>query len=207
VNNIALFVRVSRKDQSYDRQVSELTEFARSRSCQVIKIIEEKISGSKTKLQQRPGIQELFQLVGEQKISKVIVSEVSRLGRRTRDILEIIDFLHAHGVSLVVYNYNLETLDSKGKVNSMAQFLITLLGDIGRMETETLSERTKSGMAEAKRKGKQIGRPSKAMEKQELLGKYPMVAKDLKNGESMRKIAAFRKVSLDTVQRVKKALN
>lgn len=204
--NAVLFVRVSRKDQSYQRQVSELNEFAQSQNYQVVQVIEEKISGSKTQLEKRPGIQQLFDLVASGQVNKVLISEVSRLGRRTKDLLEVIDFLHQHKVSLVVYNYRLETLDHRGKVNSMAQFLITLLGDIGRMETETLSERTLSGLEEAKRKGKKLGRPTGSQSAEELLKAYAGVAKDLKTGLSIRKTAAFRNVSVDTVQRVKKAL-
>jgi len=204
---VVLFVRVSRKDQSYQRQVSELTEYTRSQNWEVVKIIEEKTSGSKTKLENRTGFKQLFELVATGQVNKVAISEVTRLGRRTRDLLEVIDFLHQHGVSLVVYNYRLETLDNRGKVNSMAQFLITLLGDIGRMETETLSERTLSGLEEARRKGKKLGRPAGSqMEDQDLLQEYAGVVKDLRSGLSIRKTAAFRKVSVDTVQRVKKAM-
>ncbi len=79
-------------------------------------------------------------------MQKVLISEVTRLGRRTHDLLDVIELLHEHKVSLVVYNYKLETLDKRGRVNSMAQFLVTLLADIGRREAETLSERTRPGI-------------------------------------------------------------
>jgi DNA invertase Pin-like site-specific DNA recombinase len=132
---------------------------------------------------------------------------VSRLGRRTHDLLDVIELLHEHKVSLVVYNYKLETLDKRGKVNSMAQFLITLLADIGRMEAETLSERTKSGLEEARRKGTKLGRPpGRAKTTQEYLKQYPGVVKDLKAGLSIRQVVANRKIADKTVQRVKKAL-
>ena len=62
---------------------------------------------------------------------------------------------------LVVYNYKLETLDKCGLVNPIAQFLVTLLADIGRMEAETLSEHTRSGLEEARTKGKKLGRPQR----------------------------------------------
>lgn len=205
---VALLVRVSSNEQSYDRQVSELTEYAKSHNWEIVSIIEEKISGSKTKLADRPSIKQLFKLVESHKVQKVLISEVTRLGRRTKDLLEVIEFLHEHKVSLVVYNYRMETLDHRGRVNSMTQFMITILADIGRMETETLSERTKSGLDEARRKGKQLGRPKgSSLSGQQLLQQYPGIVKDLKEGMSIRRTAAFRKVSVDTVQRVKKALN
>jgi DNA invertase Pin-like site-specific DNA recombinase len=205
--SVALFVRVSSKDQSHDRQVSELTEYSTSQGWKVAAIIEEKISGRKTPLEKRQSLKDLFKLIEAEAIQKVIISEVTRLGRRTKDILEVIEQLHQHKVSLVVYNYRLETLDHKGRVNSLAQFLITILGDVGRMETETLSERTKSGLEEAKRKGKRLGRPEGLIkESSDYLKEYPGVVKDLKAGLSIRQIVATRQVADKTVQKVKKAM-
>ncbi len=204
---VVLFVRVSNKSQSYDRQVSELTEYATAQGWQVEAIIEEKASGSKVPLHKRQGIKDLFLLVEQKRVQKVLISEVTRLGRRTHDLLDVIELLHEHKVSLVVYNYKLETLDKRGRVNSMAQFLVTLLADIGRMEAETLSERTKSGLEEAKRKGKKLGRPrGRSKTTQEYLQQYPGVVKDLKAGLSIRQVAAHRKLADKTVQQVKKAL-
>jgi DNA invertase Pin-like site-specific DNA recombinase len=204
---VVLFVRVSGKGQSYDRQVSELTEYAAAQGWEVGAIIEEKASGSKVPLHKRQGIKDLFSLVEAKLVHKVLISEVTRLGRRTHDLLDVIELMHEHKVSLVVYNYKLETLDKRGKVNSTAQFLITLLADIGRMEAETLSERTKSGLEEARRKGKKLGRPQgRSKTIREYLEQYPGVVKDLKAGLSIRQIVATRKVADKTVQRVKKSL-
>lgn len=83
------------------------------------------------------------------------------------------------------------------------------------METERLSERILSGLAEARRRGKQLGRPKGSVKQhQQLLSDYAGVVKDLKAGLSIRQIAAIRQVSTDTirqvstdtVQRVKKAM-
>jgi DNA invertase Pin-like site-specific DNA recombinase len=167
---------------------------------EVVNVIQEKISGSKNRLEDRPGFKQLLDLMASGQVNKVLISEVIRLGRRTKDLLEVIEFLH-HRVSLVVYNYRQETLYHRGKVNSMAQFLITLLGDIGRMETETLSERTLSELEEARRKGKRLGRPKGTkIQSEQLLSQYPGIVKDIKNGLNIRKTAAFRKVAVDTVQ-------
>jgi DNA invertase Pin-like site-specific DNA recombinase len=213
---VALLVRVSLNEQSYDRQVHKLTEYAKSQQWEVVAIIEEKVSGRKTRLLDRSGIKQLYALVEAKKVQKVLISEVTRLGRRTRELLEVIEYLHEHKVSLVVHNYRLETFDHRGQVNSMTQFLITILADIGRMEiladigrmeTETLSERTRSGMEEAKRKGKRIGRPEGlTKDDSEYLKQYPGVVKDLKAGLSIRQIVATRQVADKTVQRVKKAI-
>jgi DNA invertase Pin-like site-specific DNA recombinase len=205
--NVVIFARVSRKDQNYDRQVNELLEYCKTNNYQGVDIITEKVSGSKTQLRDRPSIQSLLEMARAGSMQKVIISEVSRIGRKTKDVLEIIEELHKQNISLLIYNYGLETLDHKGKVNSMAQFLITLLADIARMETATLGERIKSGLEEARRKGKELGRPKgSSISATDIIAKYPGVVKDLKSGDSLRRIAAVREVSIDTVQRVKKAL-
>lgn len=75
------------------------------------------------------------------------------------------------------------------------------------METERLSERIMSDLDQARRNGTRLGRPPGTKKpKAELVVAYPGVAKDLKNGLSIRQTAAIRKVSTDTVQRVKRAM-
>jgi DNA invertase Pin-like site-specific DNA recombinase len=201
--NAVIFARVSRRDMNYDRQVNELLDYCKAHNYQVV----EKISGTSTELRDRAQVQKLLEMARAGRMQKVLISEVSRLGRKTKDLLDIIEQLHKEKVSLVVYNYHLETLNPKSQVNSMAQFLITLLADIARMETATLTERINSGLDEARRKGKRLGRPKGTiMQPEQLLNQYPGIVKDLKSGLSIRKTAAFRQVSVDTVQRVKAVL-
>lgn len=205
---IVIFVRVSRKEQNYDRQVSELQAYAEANNMEVVETITEKISGSKTALNDRVAIARLLELVSMGKIKKVLISEVSRLGRRTKDVLEVIDILHQSKVSLVVYNYKLETLDNKGKVNPMAQFLITIIADIARMESENLSDRILSGLDEAKRKGKTLGRKegTTKTDKQFLKEnkKAVQLLKDKK--QSIRNVAKLCDLSTNTVLKIKKIL-
>lgn len=85
--------------------------------------------------------------------------------------------------------------------------LLGVLADLAEMEKELLVERISSGLDEAKRKGKKLGRPKGSiLSPQELLEKHPGVVKDLREGISLRRTVAFRKASLDTVQRVKRVL-
>lgn len=75
------------------------------------------------------------------------------------------------------------------------------------METERLSERILSGLANASRKGIRLGRPpGSVLSNQHLLQSYPGVVKDLKACLSIRQTAAFRELSKDTIQRIKKAI-
>lgn len=81
-----------------------------------------------------------------------------------------------------------------------------MAGAIDAMETERLSERILSGLEQARRKGKRLGRPpGSTKDDGQLLQQYAAVVKDLKKGLSIRQVAVLREVSTDTVQRVKRA--
>ena len=76
------------------------------------------------------------------------------------------------------------------------------------MERETLLERQQEGIAIAKAKGKYKGRlRGTKMTTNEIINKYPIVVKNLRNGQSMRNTAKLSDVSLGTVQKVNKYLS
>ncbi len=204
---VAIFVRVSSKSQEYDRQISDLTAHAQKMNYQVVEIITEVVSASKTAKEHREAIGQLIKLARAGSIRKVLVTEVSRLGRRTADILQVIEELTELKVSVYAHNFGQETLTKEGKRNTTINVMFTLLAEFARMETELLSERIRSGQEEARRKGKKLGRrPGTTKTADQLVKEYPGVVKDIRAGLSIRKISAFREVSKDTVQRVKKAI-
>ncbi len=123
--NAIIFVRVSRRDQDYQRQIQDLRAIAISMDVEVVKEIAEKISGA-TKNQHREAIQELLKLVHQGQVDKVLVQEVSRLGRSTVEVLQVVEELTDLGVSIYVQNFGIETL----KKGSYPISYRTLFGDI-----------------------------------------------------------------------------
>lgn len=200
-----IFVRVSKKEQDYQRQVEDLRAVAQSQAVQVVAEIAEKISGARRN-QEREGIQQLLALSRRGAIQKVLVSEVSRLGRSTVEVLQIVEELTQLGISIYVQNFGIETLKN-GKRNPVAQFMFTLLAEFARLERETLRERILSGMDEARRQGVTIGRPVGATEEKAVfLKKYAAVARQLRAGLSVRKTAKLCAVAINTVRKVKALL-
>ena len=201
-----IFVRVSKREQDYQRQIEDLRIVAQSQHVEIVAEISEKISGAKSN-QEWDGIQELLRLAQNGVINKVLVQEVSRLGRSTVEVLEILEELTALKISVYVQNFGFETLKN-GKRNPIAQFMFTLLAEFARMERETLRERILSGMDEARRQGKHLGRPDGSTENKEaFLKKYPSVVRNLRKGISVRKTAKICDISINTVRKVSLFLN
>lgn len=203
---VALFVRVSTKEQDYSRQVADLTAYARRQEYHITQVIHETGSATRRSNVDRPELDQLLQLCLTKAIKKVLVTEFSRLGRRRSETPALMEAITQAGVSIYAHNLGLETLLPNGRRNPVASIVIAVMIEIDAMETERLSERILSGLAEARRRGKQLGRPKGSVKQQEqLLTDYAGVLKDLKAGLSIRQIAAYREVSTDTVQRVKRA--
>jgi DNA invertase Pin-like site-specific DNA recombinase len=205
---VTLFVRVSNSSQNYDRQVSDLTRVAKRRGWTVTHIIHEKGSATKRKLAARPELQELLVLTASGQIKKVLVTEFSRLGRLRGETPMVMQQITEHGVSIYADNIGMETLLDNGRINPATAMVMAVMNEMYAQETERNSERIISGQQEAKKKGKHIGRPAGSTKTdQALLDQYPGVVKDLRDGLSIRRIAAFRDVAKSTVEKVKAVLD
>jgi DNA invertase Pin-like site-specific DNA recombinase len=198
-----IYVRVSRQDQDYQRQISDLKAVASAKHWDVAEIITEKISGAKTK---RAGIECLLDRVRSGEVKKVMVTEVSRLGRNTLQVLQIIETLTELNISVYIHNFGIETLQENGKKNPMVSMMLTILAEFATMERENLIDRTKSGLAHAKKNGVKLGRPVDTKKSNEkLLEEYKPIVKYLKARRSIREIAKLTDVAPNTVLKVKKA--
>lgn len=203
---IAIFVRVSKQSQDYDRQIADLTRYAERQGYRIVAIIAEKVSGVKSN-DDRKGIAELLHLAVNGRIRKVLVTEISRLGRRTSEVLKVIEELSDYKISVYAHNYQMETLTNDGKRNPVASLLFTLLAEFAHLERETLVERINSGLEQARRRGKRLGRPPGTKKADaDVLSEYAPVVRYLKQDFSLRQTATLADVSVNTVRKVKKAL-
>lgn len=145
MEKVVILARVSTDKQDYERQVNELTDYCRKMDWEVEKVFTNKVSGAK-KNEEREEIQELISYVNSNQIRRVVCLEISRMGRNTLEALKVIQILNEHKVSLYVKNYNLETLDSEGKVNPVASLICTILLEVAAMERLTIKERMACGL-------------------------------------------------------------
>lgn len=203
---VTILVRVSTTRQETDRQVSELQAYAKSKGYRVIEVCREAVSGAANE-DERHGLHRAEELAQAGVIRKVLVHEVSRLARRNSIAHAFVETLEEHGVSLYWHQQSIETLLPNGKRNPAAAIMFALLAEMARAERETLSERIKSGLAEARRKGRRLGRPKgSTLSEKQFIAKHKEVARWLRRGESIRTTAARTEKSPATVQRVKRAM-
>lgn len=198
-----IFARVSTNVQEYDRQIYELTTLAKSNGWSVEAVFAEKISGAKSN-KERTELLNMVSYVEANHINKVLVTELSRLGRDTLQVLEVIQMLNEKGISLYIQNYNIETLTKDGKVNAMSQFLITILAEVARMERKTIRERVESGYRNYRANGGKVGRKIGYKKAEETIREqYTEEIKLLKKGYSLRNISKITGTSINTIRKCK----
>lgn len=204
---VAILVRVSTQKQENDRQISELQSYAASKGYVVVEVCQEQVSGAADE-SARHGLHRVEELARAGSVKKVLVHEVSRLARRNSIAHAFVETLEDLGVSLYWHQQGIETLLPNGKRNPAAAIMFALLAEMARAERETLSERIKSGLAEARRKGRKLGRPQGSRDSaKEFLAKHPAIVRRLKEGHSVRNTAKITGRGVSTVQRVKAALD
>ena len=190
--------------QSTERQIEDLTRYANSRDLEILKVFQEHISGAKSN-KERGVLSECLEFCKSEHPDTLMVTELSRLGRSTVEVLKAIEELTAAKVNVFILDLNLSTLDEEGRENPVAKMVLTVLALGAEMERKLILGRLNSGRELAKKRGVAMGRPKGVTD--DLLKKHPEVVKHLRKGKnSIREIAKLTGVSVSTIQRVKKSL-
>lgn len=185
----AIYARVSTSDQSCERQVAELTAFAERGGYDVVSTFKETASGIKANRAERSKVIALAQA---RKIDVVLVSELSRWGRSTQDLLDTLNRMAGWKVSIVAMSgMTFELSTPHGRM------MATMLAGIAQFERDLLSERVKSGLAAARARGKKLGRQPGQRPKSDKLA--PKVVELVADGRSYRWIARDLGISKNTV--------
>ena len=201
-----IYARVSSTSDRQDtaRQVADLQKYAAASGLEVVKVFEEKASGARN---DREVLADCLASLHAGDADTLLLSELSRLGRNVRKILDVADDLTKAGINIHILDLNIDTLLPDGKENPMAKLMLTVLGLGAELERKNIVSRLNSGRERAKEKGVKMGRPEGTrMSDKDLLDKYPEVVRKLRKGLSIRDVAQLCGRSVSTVQRVKKIL-
>ena len=204
MKKVVIFARVSSSNgsQDYERQINDLQALALSNNWAVEAVFAEKASGAKKNIE-RVELMNMIDYINSHNISKVLVTELSRLGRDTLQVLQAIEVLNQNKVSVLIQNYNIETLTPEGNINPMSQFLITILAEVARMERKTIRERVASGYQNYRSAGGKVGRKTGYTKSNEAMKEeYAEEIRLLKRGYSLRNTAKLTGTSINTLRKL-----
>ena len=136
------YARVSTEQQNLDRQLDALRKYG----CDTI--YNEKMTGTK---RDRPELAKILDRMTEG--DTVVIESLSRLGRSTKDLIELTELFQSKGAHLVSLKESIDTSTSTGKL------LFTLMSAIAQFERDVIADRTREGLKSARARGRTGGRP------------------------------------------------
>lgn len=146
------YARVSTQDQNLNRQLDQLNDAG------CMRIYTEKVSGTKVT---RIELEKMLDQLREGDI--IIVSELTRLSRSTKDLFTLIDRIEKQGANIKSLKESwLDTTTPHGK------FMFTIFAGVSQFERDLIADRTREGLASARKRGIKGGRPPKSRDKIEL---------------------------------------
>ena len=203
MKKVCIYARVSTQGQDYQRQLSELREYATRMDYEVVKEFSEKISGAKA-IAERQALTELLNYAAANRIDKVLVYECSRISRRAIDFLQVIEQLTQMKVSVYILQNGLETLMADGSVNPIAQLVLGIIGQFNSMERSLIRSRMSSGYNHFRSNGGRVGRKEGYKKSDEQMKEqYSKELSLLKKGLSLRNIQAITGTSINTLRKLK----
>lgn len=206
MNTAVIYARVSSTNdrQNTQRQIEDLTRFANSNDYSIIGTYEEHISGA-TKNENRTVLMECINYCIANKVNYILLSELSRLGRSTLQVLKSLEMLHEAGVSVYIQNLGIYTLNATGEANPIASIMVTVLAEMANIERSNIVYRLNSGRENYIANGGKLGRKKGSIKTTEQKKEeYKEVISLLKRGYSVRNTAKLSNISTSTVQRIKK---
>jgi DNA invertase Pin-like site-specific DNA recombinase len=150
LGQVAIYCRVSTDDQCCERQERDLKAFARRSGHKIVAVFKETASGADDDSPER---KKVMALARAREIEAILVTELSRWGRSTQDLVQTLDDLHGWKVSVLAQNglsFDLST--STGKL------MRTIMAGLAEFERDLIRDRVKSGLAAARARGVKLGR-------------------------------------------------
>src|ERR1700745_4072479 len=172
---VAIYARVSTKDQSCDLQLRDLRAYCAARGfASVREFVDVGESGAKDS---RPQLNELMAAARKRQFDVVMVWRFDRFARSTKHLLLALEEFRSLGIQFISYQENIDTSSPLG------QALFTIVSAVAQLERDLIRERVSAGIRNARANGKKLGRPHVKTNLKEILQLRA-------EGHSLRKIAA-----------------
>jgi DNA invertase Pin-like site-specific DNA recombinase len=147
---VAIYARVSTKEQSVDMQLNDLERYSRERGYEIYKIYQDSISGTKDT---RPGLAQMMNDAKKCKFDIVLVWRFDRFARSTKHLVDALYEFRSLGIGFISYQENIDTSSPLGEA------IFTIISAMSKLERDIIAERVKGGLRKAKANGKRLGRP------------------------------------------------
>jgi DNA invertase Pin-like site-specific DNA recombinase len=158
---VATYARVSTKDQSCALQVRDLQTYCVARKFTIFReYVDEGESGAQSS---RPELNNLMADARKRKFDSVIVWRFDRFARSTKHLLLALEEFRSLGIQFISYQENIDTSSPLG------QALFTIVSAVAQLERDLIRERVNAGIRHARACGKQLGRPRRIVDREELV--------------------------------------
>jgi DNA invertase Pin-like site-specific DNA recombinase len=179
---IVAYLRASTDKQDLSHQKLEILEFARKQGIHIDEFVEITVSSRKTSKQRR--IDELLDNLNQ--ADTLVITELSRLGRSTAEVIDLVNALIKQKIRVITIKQNLDI--HQHDMNS--KIIITLFSLFAELERDLISLRTKEALAAKKAQGQSLGKPKGTIQKSKFDKDVPKIQELLGYGLSVRKIAS-----------------
>ncbi len=197
--------------QDYQYQIDTLKEICKKRDWDIVKIFGGYVSGA-APIEARQEILDLIAYVKENQIDFCCATEISRVSRDLITGVQIIRLLADNGVNLYLANYNLSTLDDKGKISPVTSLILTITLEISQLERQQIRTRMQMGYSAYLQRRKndkslKLGRPSTYRKsEQEYKEQYSKELSLMRKGISLRNVQQLTGTAIGTLRKIKQYL-
>jgi DNA invertase Pin-like site-specific DNA recombinase len=183
---VAIYARVSTKDQSVDMQLNDLERYSKERGLNIFNIYKDSgVSGTK---ETRPALGELMNDAKKRKFDMVLVWRFDRFARSTKHLVTALHEFRHLGIDFISFQENIDTSSPLGEA------IFTIISAMSKLERDIIAERVKGGLRKAKANGKKLGRPKNIVDTEKVI-EYR------KQNKSIRQIASELGLSRGSVER------
>lgn len=192
MDSVAIYGRVSTTDQTSDNQINFLQEIVRRNGWELVQTyVDNGISGTEGR-DKRPEFDRLCKDMVRRKFNRILVWDISRLGRSLQHLVEFLNDVQSVNCNLYIHQSGLDTSTPSGRM------MFQMVGVFSEFERSMISERVKLGLKRVKSKGTKLGRPIKIDDEMKV-----QIRQLLDKGSTSSEISRILQISKMSISRVK----